>query len=35
MSHATAQLEVQALIATLLGLPMQELEAPLQQANVA
>ncbi|MGN6571694.1 MAG: division plane positioning ATPase MipZ, partial [Pseudolabrys sp.] len=35
MSHATAQLEVQALIATLLGMPMQELDAPLQVAAVA
>jgi len=34
MSHATAQLEVQALIATLLGMPAQEFEAPLQ-ADVA
>jgi chromosome partitioning protein len=33
MSHVTAQLEVQALIATLLGTPMQELEE--QRAEVA
>ena len=35
MSHVTAQLEVQALIATLLGTPMQELALPEQQAEVA
>ena len=35
MSHVTAQLEVQALIATLLGTPMQELAAPEPQADVA
>lgn len=35
MSHVTAQLEVQGLIATLLGTPFQELRSPEQQADVA
>ena len=35
MSHVTAQLEVQALISTLLGAPMQDLALPEPQANVA
>ena len=35
MSHVTAQLEVQALIATLLGTPTHELALPEQQAEVA
>ena len=35
MSHATAQLEVQALIAALLGETVTELESPELQANVA
>jgi chromosome partitioning protein len=35
MSHATAQLEVQALIGLLLGAAMQELESPELQADVA
>jgi chromosome partitioning protein len=35
LSHATAQLEVQALIGTLLGAPMQDLASPERQADVA
>jgi len=35
MSHITAQLEVQALIGTLLGAPRQELASPEPQADVA
>jgi len=35
MSHITAQLEVQALIGTLLGAPTQELASPERQADVA
>jgi chromosome partitioning protein len=35
LSHATAQLEVQALIGTLLGAPMQDMASPERQADVA